>query len=157
MVLPLLTPYTTSTSSPAYFVWCSHLQLPLGCLKSLSLIYLKFLNKTAAFAVGIADRTTEITNMYLLKESQQYYPCPNMGRGVTCKIDRYSVEFIEMVLTEISLDCVNWIQVAQDSADEHLYSSSVEHLRGPTQKKRDYACKSFCFTNSGNQLRSPSK
>ena len=119
MVLPLLTPYTTSTSSPACFVWCSHLQLTLGCLKLLSLIYLKFLSKTTAFAVGIADRTTEIKNMYIQKESQQYYPYPNIGRRVTCKIQRYLVEFIEMVLTEISLDCVNWIQVAQDSVDEH--------------------------------------
>jgi len=35
------------------------------------------------------------------------------------KIQRYLVEFIEMVLTEIGLDCVNWIQVAHDSVDKH--------------------------------------
>jgi hypothetical protein len=32
-----------------------------------------------------------------------------------------------------------------------------KNMRGPTQKKRDCACKSFYLTNSGNQLRSPSK
>ena len=75
----------------------------------------------------IADKTTGITNMYLLTESQQYSPLP-LVRLVTCKRSkRYSVEFIEIVLTEICLDCVNRIQLTQYSVGEHYYYSNVQH------------------------------